>query len=76
MRMIARQLTSSLLTAASEYPVVTLVGPRQAGKTTLVRATFPDYDYCNLENPETRRLASEDPKQFFAMLADRVITET
>lgn len=73
--MIQRQLTGTLINAASEYPVVTLVGPRQAGKTTLVRATFPDHEYCNLENPEVRRLANEDPKQFFAMLSDRVILD-
>jgi hypothetical protein len=41
----------------------------------LVRATFPDYEYCNLENPEIRRFASEDPKQFFAMRAERVILD-
>jgi uncharacterized protein len=65
--MIPRNMTKTLLGAAAEYPVVTLLGPRQAGKTTLVRATFPDHEYCNLENPEVRRLASSDPKQFFSM---------
>ncbi len=63
--MIPRLMTESLITAAREYPVVTLTGPRQAGKTTLVRAVFPKHRYCNLENPEMRRLAREDPKQFF-----------
>lgn len=63
--MIPRLMADTLLAAAKEYPVVTLTGPRQAGKTTLVRATFPQHQYCNLENPETRRLATEDPKQFF-----------
>jgi len=58
-------MASALRTAAKEYPVVTLTGPRQAGKTTLVRAVFQGHTYCNLENPEIRRLASEDPKQFF-----------
>jgi len=45
--------------------VVTLTGPRQAGKTTLVRAVFPEHRYCNLEDPELCRMAIEDPKQFF-----------
>jgi len=63
--MIPRQMAGPLLAAASEYPVVTLTGPRQAGKTTLVRAVFPEHCYCNLEDPELRRMASEDPKQFF-----------
>lgn len=65
--MIARMMGETLLAAAREYPVVTLTGPRQAGKTTLVRALFPQHDYCNLESPEVRRLASEDPRQFFAL---------
>lgn len=63
--MIPRIMADTLLAAANEYPVVTLTGPRQAGKTTLVRAVFPEHRYCNLENPEVRRLATEDPKQFF-----------
>ena len=58
-------MSGALLAAAREYPVVTLTGPRQAGKTTLVRATFPEHGYCNLEDPELRRMASADPKQFF-----------
>ncbi len=63
--MISRNMAGILRVAAREYPVVTLTGPRQAGKTTLVRAVFPEHTYCNLENPEVRHLASEDPKQFF-----------
>lgn len=63
--MIPRIMAETLSTAAGEYPVVTLTGPRQAGKTTLVRAVFPEHRYCNLEDPELRRMASEDPKQFF-----------
>lgn len=63
--MIPRKMAAALRIAAEEYPVVTLTGPRQAGKTTLVRAVFPEHSYCNLEDPEVRRLASEDPKQFF-----------
>lgn len=51
--MIPRLMSETLLAAAKEYPVVTLTGPRQAGKTTLVRAVFPDYGYCNLEKPRT-----------------------
>jgi predicted AAA+ superfamily ATPase len=65
--MIARDMFTTLLATADEYPVVTLTGPRQAGKTTLVRAVFPEHRYCNLDNPEYRRLATEDPKQFFSL---------
>jgi len=55
--MIRRQLAPVLGSMAEQYPVVTVTGPRQSGKTTLVRSVFDGHGYCNLENPETRRLA-------------------
>lgn len=73
--MIRRDLTPVLLRAAAEYPVVTVTGPRQSGKTTLVRELFPDHGYCNLENPETRSLAQEDPRGFFALNPGRLIID-
>lgn len=45
--MIPRTLTPVLRQAANDYPVVTLTGPGQSGKTTLVRAVFPDHVYSN-----------------------------
>lgn len=62
--MIERTISAQLENAAKWLPVVTLTGPRQSGKSTLVKATFPDYDYVNLENPETGRAAREDPVGF------------
>ena len=73
--MLQRKLTPALLQAASEYPVVTLTGPRQSGKTTLVRQLFKSHHYCNLENPETRRLAIEDPKSFFELNPEPLIID-
>lgn len=49
---------------AEIFPVVAVTGPRQSGKTTLVRATFPTYSYVNLENPDDRQAAIEDPRMF------------
>jgi hypothetical protein len=49
---------------AKKYPVVTLVGPRQSGKTTLVKAAFPDMPYVNMEDSDNRSLAALDPKSF------------
>ncbi|MCQ2060238.1 MAG: ATP-binding protein [Fibrobacter sp.] len=63
--MIPRDLTNSLKMMAGVYPIVSLIGPRQSGKTTLVRESFPGYTYVNLERLETRRFAKEDPKGFF-----------
>jgi predicted AAA+ superfamily ATPase len=61
---IPRELASELKSAAREYPVVTLTGPRQSGKTTLARRSFPRYRYANLEEPDTRELAQADPRAF------------
>ncbi|MDC7220742.1 MAG: ATP-binding protein [Spirochaetales bacterium] len=63
--MIRRIIEKELRLSASEYPVVTLIGPRQSGKTTLAKMVFPDHEYVNLEQPEYRLLAQEDPKSFF-----------
>lgn len=46
------------------YPVVAITGPRQSGKTTLVKALFPHKPYINLEAPEIRQFALDDPKGF------------
>ena len=64
--MITRQLTDHIRKVAQQMPVLSITGPRQSGKTTLCRALFPDYLYANLEHPETRAFALEDPKGFLA----------
>lgn len=61
---VGRELREILLLSARRYPLVTVLGPRQSGKTTLVRSAFPDHAYCNLEDPESRALATSDPKEF------------
>ncbi|MBN1576317.1 MAG: ATP-binding protein [Chitinispirillaceae bacterium] len=62
--MVTRAITAELISAAEEYPVVTIVGPRQSGKTTLVRMTFPRKPYCSLEDPDIRQAAGLDPRAF------------
>lgn len=73
--MIARQMSNPILEAAAQYPVVAVTGPRQSGKTTLCRELFPNYAYANLENPETRQFAREDPNNFLAQFAKPVILD-
>lgn len=63
--MIERTLEARLVEATREFPVATLFGPRQSGKTTLVKAAFPSWRYVNLEHFRTRRLAQTDPSLFF-----------
>jgi len=63
--MITRNIQPVLLELSKTYPVVTITGPRQSGKTTLARMAFPDYTYCNLEHPDTRLFAQQDPNGFF-----------
>ena len=72
--MIKRDLQKELRKLLKEYPVVTILGPRQAGKTTLAK-TLKSYQYCNLENPENRLLASEDPKAFLRQFKTSVILD-
>lgn len=62
--MFKRTLTPYIQELAKKYPVVTLLGPRQSGKTTLVRAAFPKKPYVNMEDAENRSLATLDPKSF------------
>ena len=73
--LIKRAIQKELKALSQSYPVVTITGPRQAGKTTLAKMEFPNYLYCNLENPELRQLASDDPKAFFKQFPSPVIID-
>ena len=73
--MLKRTLDNKLKEAAKQYPVVTLTGPRQSGKTTLVKMTFPNYDYVSLEEPDHRSFALEDPRGFLSQFPEKVILD-
>lgn len=73
--MIKRHIADELKRLLNEYPVVTILGPRQAGKTTLARGVLDTYEYCNLENPEIRQFATDDPKAFLAQFQGDVILD-
>ena len=62
--MIPRLLAPTLRALARKVPVVTVFGPRQSGKTMLCRAAFPRKPYANLEAPDVRQFALEDPRGF------------
>lgn len=73
--MIPRAITPKLRTLAEGFPVLTLTGPRQAGKTTLVRDSFPNHDYANLEFPDIRAFAERDPRGFLGSLKGGAILD-
>lgn len=73
--MIPRNLSSELKKLSGQYPVVTLTGPRQSGKTTLVKAVFPDWRYVSLEEPDVREFALTDPRGFIAAYSENTIID-
>lgn len=73
--MIYRNITEKLLALSRLFPVVTLTGPRQSGKTTLVKKVFAHLPYVSLESPETRLLIQNDPKGFLNDYKNGVILD-
>jgi predicted AAA+ superfamily ATPase len=73
--MIKREIRHELSRLLDEYPVVSILGPRQAGKTTLAQMELRDYDYVNLEVPENRDFAINDPRAFLARYSQHVIID-
>ncbi|MGI9318112.1 MAG: ATP-binding protein [bacterium] len=71
--MISRDLSRELLQQLKEYPVVTLLGPRQAGKTTLARELLKDFAYVSLETPDILAFAKDDPRGFLAQYPIKTI---
>ncbi len=70
-----RQLQPVLAARAAQWPVVTVTGPRQSGKTTLCRSSFPALPYLNLERPDTREFASTDPQGFLRGLPQGAVLD-
>jgi len=73
--MIERILRKELETLLGEYPIVTILGPRQSGKTTLARHYLTDFNYRNLELPDVREFADGDPRGFLADAGQPVILD-
>lgn len=57
------------------FPVIAITGPRQSGKTTLAKDTFPDKPYVSLEDPDQRAFASEDPRRFLSRYGDGAVLD-
>lgn len=64
MSIIHRKLTTAIRSQEQKYPILAVTGPRQSGKTTLLKHLFPEYQYVSLENTDLRSFATEDPVGF------------
>lgn len=73
--MIERLIGKHTTRLANEYPVVTITGPRQSGKTTLCRNLFSNKKYLSLEDPDVRRLALTDPRSFLEQVSGGAILD-
>ena len=72
---VSRKAKDALLRLAGQFPVVGITGPRQSGKTTLAKMTFPDKKYVSLDDKELRTLAASNPKDFLEAFPDGVIID-
>ena len=72
---IPRLLAAPVKAMAQKYPVLTITGPRQSGKTILAKTVFPKMDYVLLENPDERLLANSDPRAFLNRYPKGVIID-
>jgi len=73
--MILRVAQAELINLSKQYKSIVVIGPRQSGKTTLVKSGFPDKPYVNLENPDMRNFALEDPKAFLGQFPNGAILD-
>ena len=73
--MISRNITEKLLSMGNKFPIVTLTGPRQSGKSTLLKSILPDYNYVSMEDPDNRLIANEDPRGFLKTYPDKTIID-
>jgi len=73
--MITRASESTIRTLLKGFPIVTLTGPRQSGKTTLARAIFSNKPYASLEDPDVRLAARDDPRAFLERFPDGAVLD-
>ncbi|MHC4874296.1 MAG: ATP-binding protein [Planctomycetota bacterium] len=73
--MIDRKVADKVLEYSRQYPVITITGPRQSGKTTLCKMLFPEKDYVSMEDLDNRNQAMNDPRGFLARFPDGAIVD-
>ena len=72
---IPREIENNVLDEAGRMQVVTITGPRQTGKTTLLRHIFPEKEYVSLENPDNYTIAKNNPVGFLNRYLNGVILD-
>jgi len=72
---IDRHLSVALHKILNKYPIIALTGPRQSGKTTLLKSLLANYEYVSLENPDNRYFADNDPNGFLLRYSSKVIID-
>jgi predicted AAA+ superfamily ATPase len=73
--MITRDSEQSIRTLLRGFPIVTLTGPRQSGKTTLAKIIFANRPYASLEDPDIRQTATDDPRSFLERFPDGAVLD-
>lgn len=73
MGLVARHIETVIRQHRDKYPVLAVTGPRQSGKTTLLKTLFSDYQYISLENPDNRAFATDDPVGFLKQYHEQII---
>ena len=73
--MIYRNIVEKIRQMAEKMPVISITGPRQSGKTTVAKMCFPDYNYVNLENPDTLEEAKADSRSFLTNFKQGLIID-
>ena len=71
--LVHREIVSVMKQMVDKFPIIALTGPRQSGKTTLLKTMFSDYRYVSLEDPDTRNFAETDPRSFLKQYDKYVI---
>ncbi|MFH0921692.1 MAG: ATP-binding protein [Fibrobacterota bacterium] len=75
MKPVKREILKEFLSLMRQYPVVTITGPRQSGKTTLAKSAFPKLPYYSLESPDVRSRVLRDPRAFLAGHPDGMVID-
>lgn len=75
MSLITRKIKQHIAIGLKQYPILAITGPRQSGKTTLLKEFFTDYSYVSLENPDIRNFAQQDPNAFLEQYDSKIILD-